>query len=231
MEGIEVGRMFRAPIILHWSLAIPLVFSVLTLGSYAWVTAALFAIVVLHELGHVAAASWCGMRCVSITLFALGGLASIQGFETRGTPVRQLLIALAGPFVNILLTFPLYWLMSWSQNPGVAMLLIANIGMVVLNMLPIMPLDGGRAFHSLVWFFTDRLKSLALAVRISQASALGLGCLSLYYGIYGLAAVMVFSILTAQAELDGYRDYLAYEKELQNLRELAGQDQEQAARR
>lgn len=168
---LTIARVTRIPIRLHWSwLAVLLVvvgmlgqvYASYTGGVTAWLMAGVAALllcvsVVLHELGHALMARRYRLSVHSITLFALGGVAEIDGESAN--PIQELLVALAGPVVSLALA-----LMSglvWWRSPWIVLGLLAlhlsltNGLMAVFNLLPGYPMDGGRVLRAVLWFLTD----------------------------------------------------------------------------
>jgi Zn-dependent protease len=144
-------------------------------GAWAMAVAAallLSASVLLHEFGHALVARRYHLAVSSITLFALGGAAEIA--DAPSEPVRDLLIAVAGPAANLLLAL-IGGLIWWNVGlPPVAVLAlhlaVTNAVMVVFNLLPGSPLDGGRVLWAVMTFLTDdelfAARAAALAGRV-----------------------------------------------------------------
>ena len=113
----------------------------------------LAASVLLHELGHALAAQAMGMRVRQITLYLLGGVSEIEGDPP--TPANEYLTALAGPLVSILLAA--VGGVGTLVLPGgmlldvVVFLTVMNGSLAVFNLLPGLPLDGGRVLRSVIW--------------------------------------------------------------------------------
>src|SRR5437016_14544817 len=129
---------------------------------------ALFGCVLLHEFGHALAARGFGIRTPDITLLPIGGVARLERMPDK--PWQELIIALAGPLVNVViaavLIFALGQHLQWERlgglnQPGIAMLAklaSVNIGLVLFNLVPAFPMDGGRV----------RCALLALAIASSR---------------------------------------------------------------
>lgn len=186
-RSLTVGRIVAIPIKLHWSWILVLALVVVMLsqvygvyvgGAAPWAMAViatllLSASVVLHELGHALVARHYHMPVNSITLFALGGVAEIDGATLE--PIQELLIAVAGPIVSLLLALAsaLVWWRSLLPAPSLLALHLAltNGLMAVFNLLPGYPMDGGRILRAALWFLTD--EELPAARVTSQ---IGRGC-------------------------------------------------------
>jgi Zn-dependent protease len=136
-----------------WSLAAYLGVGLLTSVLF-------FVSVLIHELAHsVVALAW-GIPVKSITLFIFGGVANIGREPDR--PLAEFLIAIAGPISSLLLVlgFGILWLVGqWLDVTPLAglgfYLATVNLWLVLFNMIPGFPLDGGRVFRSVVWALTD----------------------------------------------------------------------------
>ena len=205
MRGtIQIGRVLGIPIGIHFTWFLPLAFVLFMLATRfypevlpredAWVHWALaavtgllfFACVVLHELGHSVVARYFKIPVRNITLFMLGGVAQITRDATR--PLPELLMALAGPAVSILLGgvfMALWYVGGQGANATSTMwewLWFMNIALGIFNLLPAFPMDGGRVLRASVWGVTGSLsRATAVAVFIGRGLALtliGFGVLS-----------------------------------------------------
>lgn len=125
----------------------------------------LFVCVVLHELGHALMARAFGIPVVAITLFMFGGVAHIARESRRPGP--ELAIAVAGPLVSLALAAAFYLLAAWLPARTVSelallvvvrYLAVINLGIIVFNLLPGLPLDGGRILHAVVWGLTRNFR-------------------------------------------------------------------------
>jgi Zn-dependent protease len=160
------------------------------------VTLALFTLVLLHELGHSLAALGFGISVRDITLLPIGGVARLERMPEK--PLHELVVALAGPMVNVVLALillpivvalmierPISFDVSLIRKPGLlglsTFLLMANITLVVFNMIPAFPLDGGRVFRALLGFFTNYYRATQIAVTVGRIFAIGLGLIDIFY--------------------------------------------------
>ncbi len=200
----RIGRILGVPIGIHWSLFGIGLLLTLTMatgnmpiahpGHDSWVywivaavtTAAFFATVLAHEIGHAVAARRYGVGVEGIDLWILGGVARLS--DEAPTPKAEWRIAAAGPGVSILLTGALAAaaaVLDRAGAPGLATesvlwLAVVNGILAVFNLLPAAPLDGGRILASLVWRYTgDRLLATD---RASQAGQF-LGWLLIAWGL------------------------------------------------
>lgn len=132
----------------------------------------LFGIVVLHEFGHALACRSVGGEAKHIVLWPLGGVAFVAPPARPGAVLWSIA---AGPLVNVALIpvfFGLYAVSggfpAWVQNYLLIMGSI-NTGLLVFNMMPIYPLDGGQIVQAILWFFMGRAKSLRITAGIGLA--------------------------------------------------------------
>jgi Zn-dependent protease len=134
--------------------------------------------VVLHELGHALMARYFGIGTRSITLYPIGGVARLDRMSER--PFEEICIALAGPAVNLViaaLLAPVVLLdflgMSLAPLIGqlVFLLWVSNVMLLVFNLLPCFPMDGGRVFRALLAIWKGHLWATEIAVRVGLVMA------------------------------------------------------------
>lgn len=169
----------------------------------------LFLCVVLHEFGHVFAARRYGVKTPDVTLWPFGGIASLERIPEK--PSEELVVALAGPAVNVVIALVLMLILGGTtgiehlqdiDNPQVSLLAKlagANIFLVVFNLIPAFPMDGGRVLRALLAMRMSHAQATQTAASIGQALAIGLGVL----GIFGnpmLIIIAVFVFLAAAGE-------------------------------
>jgi len=168
----------------------------------------LFACVVLHEFGHIAAARRYGIGTPEVTLLPIGGVASLQRLPSD--PSQELVVALAGPAVNLVIGLLLIAVvgsvrpdeLTQIDNPNLSLisrLAVANIFLAVFNLIPAFPMDGGRVLHALVAMRVGGPRATEIAARIGQALAFGLGFLGLF-GNPLLVFIAIFVYIAAAAE-------------------------------
>ena len=173
-------------------------------------TVLLFLCVTLHELGHSMVAMRHGARVRDITLLPIGGVARLEGEVER--PAHELLMAVAGPAVNIalavLLGVVLLPLASWEASGGLDSLLssltelgaarmagdllVANFALALFNLLPAFPMDGGRVLRSLLAMRLGEVRATKIAWRVGQGVALLMGLVGILTGYLNLTLISVF---------------------------------------
>jgi Zn-dependent protease len=190
-------RLFRfagIEVFLHWSWFIVAIYEFNSrtdrYSSPGWCVVeylTLFAIVLLHEFGHSLACRQVGGRADQIVLWPLGGVAYVAPPQRPGAMLWSIA---AGPLVNAVL-FPLLTaVMVASQgtlgDPAISdaakyiqTVWYINLGLLIFNLLPIYPLDGGQILRSLLWFFLGRAKSLMATVVVGFIGVAGLMGLAL----------------------------------------------------
>ena len=165
----------------------------------------LFSCVVLHELGHGLVAQRLGVTVREIVLLPIGGVARLLSEPKK--PLHELLIALAGPLVNVLLalatllalrgavpplqTLPDEALTTPSVRSVLLMLLYSNVSLAVFNMLPALPMDGGRVLRALLSFFFGQVRATNIAAGIAQVLAVGLAI----FGLQGEPILVFIALL------------------------------------
>lgn len=187
--ALHLFRVNGIDVFLHWSWFVIAIYEIGArqgrYSSFAWSALeylGLFLIVLLHEFGHAFACRSVGGNANRIMLWPLGGVAYVDPPQRPGA---QLWSLVAGPLVNVALA-PIFWaafhaasVLGWEQsNPDLYQLTVGiltiDVVLLVFNMLPIYPLDGGQILRSLLWFFVGKARSLAVATVIGFIGAAGL---------------------------------------------------------
>ena len=152
--------------------------------------AGLFLCVLLHEYGHALAARRYGIGTLDITLLPIGGVARLARMPEK--PAQELVVALAGPLVNVIIAAGLLAGLALAGNgdpngwlvPGrasvVGQLLAANVFLALFNLVPAFPMDGGRVLRSLMAMRMDYTRATRIAARIGQGMAVIFGFVGLF---------------------------------------------------
>ena len=169
---------------------------------------ALFACVVAHEFGHIFMARRFGCDTQDVVLLPIGGVARMKRLPEK--PVQELLVALAGPAVNVVIGGILVAvhgpealsevLSGRGEWPMWAELAVANGVLAVFNLLPAFPMDGGRALRALLALRMGRAPATDLATRIGHVLSVGVGVYGLVSGQPMLMLVAMFIYMGASAE-------------------------------
>lgn len=158
---------------------------------------ATFGCVLLHELGHALAARRFGIGTADITLYPIGGVARLTRMPRA--PGVELLIALAGPAVNLAIAVALAPLAL--AGGGFAMDLLAiNLVLTLFNLIPAFPMDGGRVLRALLGGWIGRARATSFAAAVGRTLAVGFGVYSLLSLAPFQVALAVFIYLVAGAE-------------------------------
>ncbi|MFM8360755.1 MAG: site-2 protease family protein [Verrucomicrobiota bacterium] len=199
--SLPLGRWFGIEVRLHLTFLLLLAF----VGGTSWVESGevgraarsvafyvvLFGCVLLHEFGHALAARRYGIRTRDITLLPIGGVARLE--STGETPGQELVIALAGPLVNVIIagglalggmTGALRWPELAAQAfegslPG--QVLAANLFLAVFNLLPAFPMDGGRVLRALLSMRIPAVRATRIAAGVGQVLAAALALAGLTF--------------------------------------------------
>jgi Zn-dependent protease len=171
---------------------------------------ALFACVLLHEFGHAFAARGFGIETPDITLLPIGGVARLNRIPDK--PWQELVVAIAGPLVNVVIAGVLIFVIHTSatleqleylENPRVellAKLASVNVMLVLFNLIPAFPMDGGRVLRALLAMAMPYARATQIAAWIGQGLAVVFGI----FGIFGnplLIFIAFFIFVGAQQEV------------------------------
>jgi Zn-dependent protease len=220
LRAWKVCRAFGIDVYIHWSFfLLPLLMLAINpeiqgLGAALFFTGLLFSVffcVLLHEFGHALTARAFGIGTEDITLYPIGGVARLQKMSEN--PLEELLIAVAGPAVNVVIAAALVLLLNfagalspeWLQTlPAqfLSGLMMVNIGLVVFNMIPAFPMDGGRVLRALLSMGVGHLTATRIAVAVSTVALLLLGFVGLFVVRNPMMLIVLpFLFFAGQAEL------------------------------
>lgn len=215
----KLGRVSGIRIQVHWTFLILIGWIVLLHASRGAsasqivtgvvLVLAVFGCVVLHELGHALTAQRFGIHTRDITLLPIGGVARLERMPEK--PSQELLVAAAGPAVNVVIAGVLFALLAFSGNlkplgevaivGGDLLVQLAwlNVILVAFNVLPAFPMDGGRILRALLAMKLDYVRATQIAASIGQAMAILFGFVGLFANPI-LLLIAIFVYLGAQAE-------------------------------
>ncbi len=226
MKGVlNLGGVAGIKIEVHWTFTLLLVWIVfLELQRGGNATSALlnvafilvlFLCVVLHELGHALTARKFNIQTRKITLLPIGGVALLDKMPEN--PRQELLVALAGPAVNVVIAILLLLIIPFKSYLGLQTeeieqllstinlqnflfyILIANIMLVVFNIIPAFPMDGGRVLRALLSFKMSRVKATNIAANLGQVLAVVFFMLGMLFNPF-LVLIALFIFVGAYAE-------------------------------
>lgn len=225
--SIHLFRFAGIDVFLHWSWFLVAAYEIqLRKGSYSSITwnvleyLALFLIVMLHEFGHSLACRQVGGRADRIVLWPLGGVAYVDPPPRPGATLWSIA---AGPLVNVVLLPILGYaavlghLQLWTETgPNFYQFLPSifwiNFGLLVFNILPIYPLDGGQILRSLLWFVLGRARSLMVATILGLIGIAGFIGLALWRGSVWYGALAFFMLMNCWGGLQHARALLRFAK-------------------
>jgi Zn-dependent protease len=177
-------------------------------------------IVLLHEFRHALACRQTGGEAKEIKLWPLGGIAYVSPPERPGATLWSIA---AGPLVNVIL-FPVLGIIvlagraaHWDASMPSAdafffSLWIINLVLLVFNLLPIYPLDGGQILRSLLWFLVGKSKSLMIAALVGFFGVGGLLLLAIWVQSFWFAVLAVFALIHCWSALKHARLWLRMAK-------------------
>jgi Zn-dependent protease/CBS domain-containing protein len=219
ISGIAIRMHITFPLILIWA-AIQFGYMAGTGWVGAWfgviVVTLLFVIVTLHELGHSYAALFYDVPVKQIVLLPIGGVAQLK--EIPENPIKEFVIAIAGPAVNFGLAIIL-GLIAWAFNIAIlnpveilegleritftqifTYVFIYNIFLAVFNLLPAFPMDGGRVLRALLATRLDYSRATAISASVGRGMAWLMGLYGFLGGGFFLIIIAFFIYIGASQE-------------------------------
>lgn len=224
-SSLQIGKFAGIRVQIHWTFWLLFLFIGFLVFSqegtftdllwYSLFIVGLFFCVVLHEFGHALTAKKYGISTRSITLLPIGGLASLKKIPEN--PRQELLVAAAGPAVNVVIAIILAIFVPLESFTGMeaealeeelAMIdggnfffymFTVNIALVLFNLIPAFPMDGGRIFRAVLSMKMGRIKATQIASSLGKILALVFFLYGLFYGII-LSVIAVFIWFGAHSE-------------------------------
>lgn len=171
--------------------------------------ALVFLCVTLHEFGHIGMARRFGIKTPSVVLTPIGGIASLERIPEE--PRQELLVAIAGPLVNVgiaLLLMAGFGLsldgllsLDLEQSSLAERLLLVNVTLVAFNLIPAFPMDGGRVLRAVLAMWLGGQRATAIAARIGQGFAALFVMLGLFFNpLLVLIGVFIYFAAAAEAQ-------------------------------
>lgn len=200
--SIPILRVSGIQLRIHVTFLLLIVWVALTSVSSAIFMLLLFLCVVLHEFGHAIAAKGYGINTPTITLLPIGGVARLERIPEE--PKQELVIAIAGPVVNVIIAACLYLVIGTRGHvaPGSAVqsgdmlvgLYQINVLLVLFNLLPAFPMDGGRVLRALLATRLTYARATQVAATVGQVFAFLFGIVGLFGipGIYHSNPFLIF---------------------------------------
>lgn len=223
--SLKVGRPFGIDLSIHptfWLLPAFFLFSGWAQGGLqeavlgTALLLAVFACVALHELGHALAARMYGIRTRDITLYPIGGVARLDRIPERPWP--EIVVALAGPAVNVAIAAGIWAVLTadgllldvWPTgdhptNVFLARLMQSNIALVVFNLIPAFPMDGGRVLRAVLSWVTDRVTATSWAANVGAVFAVLFGVAAVFFGQPMLFVLAIALFLMGRSEAAAVR--------------------------
>jgi Zn-dependent protease/CBS domain-containing protein len=217
--SFSIGHLFGSELRVHATFFLLLAW----IGAAAWIVGGplaaavniafilvLFACVVAHEFGHALMARRYGIKTPDITLLPIGGLARLERMPEK--PGQEIMVALAGPAVNVVIWAVLVFVVGVDtsvdallaiEDPRegfLARVAVVNLFLVLFNMLPAFPMDGGRVFRAILATQMPRARATRIAARGGQIMAFLFGFLGLMTGNPLLILIAVFVFIAGMAE-------------------------------
>jgi Zn-dependent protease/predicted transcriptional regulator len=223
--SLTIGRIAGTDIRLHFTFLLFLIWigvtDYLMRGAAAALDTVVFILLVflcvtLHEFGHIAMARRFGIKTPQVVLSPIGGIASLERMPEK--PKQELLVAIAGPLVNVVIALLLMagFGIGLTGIDGSGFdtatlaerLLVVNVVLVLFNMVPAFPMDGGRVLRALLAMNMGMPKATALAARIGQGFAFLFVLLGLFYNpILVLAGVFIYFAAASEEQTAAFTGF------------------------
>ncbi len=233
MRALKLGTLFRIPVYVHWSFGLIILFIIYTalsegmniqqIVAFSLYVLSVFICVIMHEYGHALMARKYHIPTKDIIILPIGGLARLQSLPDK--PTGELMIAIAGPLVNLVLALLCYLVLkvlgvglvfpdtdalSILTNPVgfIHLLLFLNVVLFVFNLVPAYPMDGGRILRAFLCFFMSKRRATFIAALIGKVLAVAFVIIGIYNIIPTFVLIGVFIFVMAGRE---YQSLVAQE--------------------
>ena len=223
--SITIGRIAGTAIRLHFTFLLFLVWigvaDYLASGPAAAIASVVFILLVflcvtLHEFGHIAMGRRFGVQTPEVILSPIGGIANMERMPEE--PSQELLVAIAGPLVNVAIALVLMLgfgigierltTMDFESATLAERLLLVNVTLVLFNLVPAFPMDGGRVLRALLAMRMGAAPATALAARIGQGFAFLFILLGLFYNpILMLVGIFIYFAAAAEEQTAAFKGF------------------------
>lgn len=213
--SFSIGRVAGTDVRIHATFFLLLAFIGFSFGALGvLLTLTLFLCVLLHEFGHIFAAKRYGIRTPDVTLLPIGGLARLERMPKK--PSQELLVALAGPAVNVVIATGLFLFLGGmaeqtltprldSREAFLQTIMVANLWLALFNLTPAFPMDGGRVLRALLATKLSYSRATQIAATIGQIIAFTGGIWALLNGLPILVLIAFFIFIGAGQEANSVR--------------------------
>lgn len=234
LRSFQIGKLFGIPLYVHTTfLLLPAWVLLLNRGTGSpgalfalALLLTVFACVVLHELGHALMARVFGIGTESITLYPIGGVARLRRMSEK--PFEEICIALAGPAVNLVIAAGLFVALlftamflprSLERETGQFLMTLcaSNVVLLVFNLIPCFPMDGGRVLRALLALGRSHLRATEIAARVSLVMVPLIAALSLVLTSPMPLILAGFVLWAGQRELLAVRQREAHRQALRRM--------------
>ena len=215
----HIGTFFKIPVKIHWTFLLIIAYVIgygISEGATVMIIAvaitsvlSLFLCVLLHEFGHALTARRYNVETEDIILLPIGGVARLRNMPDK--PIKELVIAIMGPMVNLVIAIVLFAILFIDESSFLSvlpLLLEANIALIIFNMIPSFPMDGGRVLRALLAMKFGKLKATKWASIIGQIICIGFIIYGFTSGQYLLIVIGFFIFASALSEYNAVKiDY------------------------
>ena len=229
-KSFQIATIGGIPLKVHWTFPLVFVALYFIGGVKPWLdfllisglVMALFVCVILHEFGHVYAARYFGVNTLDVIISPIGGVARLTRLPSK--PIQEFIVAIAGPLVNVVIALILslilflttkegvgitwigfpelfyYYPLDGNTNVFIRQILGINLLLVLFNLIPAFPMDGGRMFRAILSLGLPRLTATRAASLLGQFSAVVFVIYGIYSQNYTLPIIGVFIFIFASNE-------------------------------